>query len=91
MRYGILKKENGFYGKWMNQSLFAVGLLIFGFSLMILMPASMIKSWRELDFRPPAGGAVIMLMRALGLFIIVSGLVILSGIVDITSVMSVNR
>lgn len=51
----------------------------------------MTKAWKDLDFRPPAGGSVIMLMRALGLFIIVSGLVILSGIVDITSVMSVNQ
>jgi len=75
----------------MNQSLFAIGLLIFGFSLMILMPASMTKAWKDLDFRPPAGGSVIMLMRALGLFIIISGLVILSGIVDITSVVNVNR
>lgn len=70
----------------MNQSLFAIGLLIFGFSLMILMPASMSKSWKELDFKPPSGGAVIMLMRTLGLFIMVFGLVILSGIVDIATV-----
>ena len=70
----------------MNQNLFAIGLLIFGFSLMILMPASMSKSWKELDFRPPSGRAVIMLMRFLGLFIMVSGLVILSGMVDIVSV-----
>jgi len=90
MRYGILKAENGSFGKWMNQSLFAVGLLIFGFSLMILMPASMIKSWKELDFRPPSGGAVIMMMRFLGLLIMVSGLVILSGIVDIVSVSGGN-
>jgi len=75
----------------MNQSMFAIGLLIFGFSLMVLMPASMSKSWRELDFRPPAGGAVIMLMRALGLFIIVSGLLILSEMVDITAVIDGNR
>ncbi len=70
----------------MNQSLFAIGLLIFGFSLMILMPASMNKSWKELDFRPPAGGSVIMLMRFLGLLIMVSGLIILSGIVDIATI-----
>ena len=74
----------------MNQNLFAIGLLIFGFSLMILMPASMSKSWKELDFRPPAGVAVIMLMRALGLLIMVSGLIILSGIVDIVSVVGDN-
>lgn len=72
--------------KWMNQNLFAIGLLIFGFSLMILMPASMTRSWKELDFRPPSGGAVIMLMRFLGLLIMISGLVIFSGIVDIATV-----
>lgn len=69
----------------MNQSLFAVGLLIFGFSLSILMPASMIRTWKELDYKPPAGGTVVMMMRALGLLILVAGLIILSGVVDITT------
>lgn len=91
IRYGILEDEKGTFGKWMNQELFAIGLLIFGFSLMILMPASMVKSWKDLDFKPPSGGSLIMLMRFLGLIIMVSGLVILSGIVDIGATSAVNR
>ena len=67
----------------MNQDMFAVGLLIFGFSLAVFMPASTRRSWEILGSKPQGGEAVILMMRFLGLLVIAVGLVILAGMVDI--------
>ncbi len=74
----------------MNQNLFAAGLLIFGFSLLVFMPASMQKTWKDLDFKPPAGDAIVMMMRFLGLMVILFGLAVFTGAVDMSAMINNN-
>lgn len=69
----------------MNQQLFAIGLFIIGFTLLFIMPASTIKSWKQLGCKPPGGDAVVFMMRFMGVLIIVFGAVILTGAIDIAS------
>lgn len=70
----------------MSDVLFASGLFIFGMTLLFLMPESMKKNWRELGHKPPAGDAIVMMMRFLGLFLIVLGVMALTGIIDVASI-----
>ncbi len=74
----------------MNQNLFAAGLLIFGFSLLVFMPASMHKTWKDLDFKPPAGDVIVLMMRFLGLMVILFGLAVFSGAVDMSAMINNN-
>ena len=69
----------------MNNTLFAAGLFVFGFTLLFLMPASTQKSWKELGHKPPAGDSIILMMRFMGLLVIVFGVIALTGIVDLSS------
>lgn len=67
----------------MNQNLVSLGLVVFGFTLFYLMPASMQKSWKDIGSKPPAGDAVLLLMRFMGLLAAAAGLIFLSGIIDL--------
>jgi hypothetical protein len=62
-----------------NENLFALGLFVFGFTLLFLMPASMRNNWRELGSKPVAGDVVLLMMRFLGIVIIAAGVLILAG------------
>lgn len=67
----------------MNQNLISLGLVVIGFTLFYLMPASMRKNWKEIGTKPPAGDAVLLLMRFMGLLTAAAGLVLMSGVVDL--------
>ncbi len=71
-----------------QNSLFALGLFIFGFTLMILMPASMRKNWKLIGQKPVAGDTVILMMRFMGIIIIAAGALFLTGVVDIAPLAS---
>lgn len=68
----------------MNQGLFAAGMVIFGFTLMVLLPASMRRHWNELGGVPAAAGGVLLLMRFMGLAVIVVGAMIAMGYLNFT-------
>ncbi|MBI4827320.1 MAG: hypothetical protein HY804_00650 [Nitrospinae bacterium] len=67
----------------MNQGLFAAGLAIFGFTLMVLLPASMRRHWDEMGGRPAAGGSLLLLMRFMGLVVILIGAMIALGYLNL--------
>lgn len=75
----------------MRNTLLAAGLFVFGFTLLFLMPAGMMRSWKELKSKPPAGDATILIMRFMGVLIIVMGAFFLAGIIDITAVIEEQR
>ncbi len=68
----------------MNTNLFAVGLFVIGFTLLVIMPASTKKSWKELGSKPQGADSAVLMMRFLGVLIIVFGAVIGAGLIDIT-------
>jgi len=74
----------------MDNTLFAIGLFVFGFTLIFLMPASMQKSWKELNYKPPAGDTILLLMRFMGIFLLFAGAAFLSGAIDVSSVIGGN-
>jgi hypothetical protein len=71
----------------MNQSLFALGLFVVGFTLLYLMPASFHKNWKELGAKPPGGDSVVFMLRIMGALITLAAFIIASGAVDLTPYM----
>lgn len=70
----------------MDQQLFALGLFVFGFTLLFIMPAAQHRSWKNIGSKPPAGDAVVMMMRFMGLFLLLIGFLIISGAINIESI-----
>ncbi|MGK7346519.1 MAG: hypothetical protein ACNS63_12010 [Candidatus Nitrospinota bacterium M3_3B_026] len=66
-----------------NELLFAVGLFVIGFTLLFLMPESMKRNWVELEYKPPAADTVVLMLRFLGLLLIIFGVAVLAGAVEI--------
>ncbi len=69
----------------MNTTLLSAGLFVFGFTLLFLMPAGMMKTWKELGSKPLAGDTTVLIMRFMGLLLIVAGVLFLLGIIDMAS------
>ncbi|VAX17015.1 hypothetical protein MNBD_NITROSPINAE01-1737 [hydrothermal vent metagenome] len=69
----------------MNNTLLSAGLFVFGFTLLFLMPAGMMRTWKELGSKPIAGETTVLIMRFMGLLLIVAGVLFLLGIIDMAS------